>query len=193
MFGCIDMGNDDLFSYMRKCASEKKKVPIRVTSDDVLVIGLSLLINNSDRIVKVLINSQGKDQSKLLDALSNKIIINNVKEFLDDPKREFMVLIDDSKQLKKSDFFEKLKGKIKLHSIPKKTVDDMDVLKRGVNFVIGDDEALIVGSFQYDNPHNEEPTIPTFINFFDVSFNKNLSEYFKDVRDRCLNGGVKYA
>ncbi|HDY7635463.1 TPA: hypothetical protein RQJ80_004301 [Vibrio vulnificus] len=186
------MSNDDLFSYMKNCALDRKKAPIRVVSDDVLIIGLSLLINNSEDIIKVLTTFKGKERNPLLDALSDDLIISNVIDYLEDSKREFLVLTDDSKKLKKSNFFSKLKGKIKVNTIPQKMLTDADVLKRGVNFVVGDNDALIVGSFDYTNENPSDLSVPTFINYFDESFNRNLSEYFNSIRDRCLNGGLSY-
>ena len=114
------MSNEDLFSYMKKCALDRKKSPIRVSSDDVLVIGLSLLINNSDDVVKVLTTFKGKERNALLEALSDDLIISNVIDYLEDSKREFLVLTDDSKKFKKSNFFNKLKGKVKVNTIPQK-------------------------------------------------------------------------
>lgn len=183
------MGNEDLFSYMKKCALDRKKTPIRVVSEDVLILGLSLLINNSEDVIRVLTTFKGKEHNRLLDALSNDLIIRNIVDYLEDSKREFLVLTDDSKKLKKSNFFNQLKGKVKVNSIPQKLLSDTDVLKRGVNFVVGDNDALIVGSFDYSDENSNDLSVPTFINYFDESFNRNLSEYFNSVRDRCLNGG----
>lgn len=183
------MSNLERLSMMKICSTDNKDVPIKIETNEELRFAISLVANRSDKNIKLSILFDEQDKNVLYDAFKHADVEKNITDFLAESDAKISILTNNKEKIKLSGIYQdKNKKKIEILSLNKKMVDLLEgkssrphTLK---NFMIGDDESLLVGSFIFD-----ESSKPTFVNFYDKKNSLIMNDYYAYIKDFVLNGG----
>lgn len=179
------MGNEDLKSYIRKCANKEINAPIKLVNDEILKLGMNLLVNKSKSEIIIFDNFDTNQVSTLiLDALNNDLIIKSVIDFLNIPDAKIVIYTNGKKFFKESKFFKAVKTKnIKVKLIPKATYDRLTEPMKLVHFISSDSKATVIGSLKEETLEASE----LFVNFGDEEGSTLLKSFSEGLNDAIFN------
>ena len=177
------MSNNELISFIKKCSIDNVDLPIRIENKNILQTALSLFINRTKKQLKIYLRFLDGEDNELFNALNSDNIIRNLNEFLNQPNTTLTIVTNDTKQVRKSSFFQCISDKKpKIHPLNSKIEEGLT--KR--SYIISDDISLLVGHFSYEESIDQKQS---FINFHDENSAGSLSIHFREVIDIILNGG----
>lgn len=180
------MNNEELTSYIRKCASNNIDSPIKLDEPTFFQLSLNLLVNKCSKEISVLIHFDPSGKKNplfeiLLSKISQKIFI----EFLSISDVKLNIYTNEQRKVRDSNFFETIKffkNSVNLRSIPKKVYDEKIINK--FDIIIGDHKYLVIGS-------NENDESNYFVNFGDVKGVNRLNNYFLAMSNEINASGEK--
>jgi hypothetical protein len=143
------MNNQELSSYIRKCALKNLDSPIKIVEQEHLLLAMNLLVNKCSGQVKIfLLFPRGEANDPILEALNSSSFIKNCKDFLSLKGSKFTIVTNEQKYIRKSSFYEIVSkdfNNINLLAIPKELLAGAFSSSKN-NLIIGSSSDLLLGS-----------------------------------------------
>ncbi|ABV87530.1 hypothetical protein [Shewanella pealeana] len=184
------MTNEELFSDIKKLASESISAHIRITSEDAFRLILNLIVNKSCTSLQALVVNNSSHKNYLFESFNDSVFVRNVIDFLEDGETSFNILTNEPRKLKKSLLFRDAKSSnLKIKNISDSAYNRILNNKYQYSYLVGDSKSYIIGEFE-DFENDEQPKVA---NFLEEGFCNKLNDFYKIIEkvDVSYTGGAK--